>query len=169
MAKVKIKPANSKDPKKKHKVLEILSKNDIYATKIITVTDGYFVLTSSESKQDRIFNNKTDNELKDEGFIPQLPLELKAKRSVLIFKVDNDIFSKEEELIEEEIEHQNDRVGHIHQIQKFTGNNIIKITFDETIKAIKATEKGLLAFCMRLQEYDIKIDAFYNITTYFRC
>lgn len=101
--------------------------------------DEFVVLTRNESEQNRIFNNKTDNHLKQEEFTPQIPPELKAKRSVLIFKVDNDIFSKEEEIIIEEIEQKNVCVGKIHHIQKFPGN-IIKITFDETIKAVKATE-----------------------------
>lgn len=169
MARVKIKCTNSKDPRKKHKLLEILSKNEIYATRIITVQDGFIVLTSDETEQDKLFNNKTDNELKKEDLIPQIPLELKASRSVLIFKVDNEIFNKHEEDIKEELERQNPWVGQILQTQKFTTSNIIKITFDETVKAVKATEKGLLAFSMRLPYYDIKVDTFYNITTCFRC
>lgn len=169
MAKVKIKSNNSNDPLRKHKLLEILAKNDIYATKIIAVQDGFVVITANEPEMDKIFNNKTDKDLNKEGFSPQIPLELKAKRSVLIFKTENDIFNNDEELIKEEIEQKNDWVGQILQVQKFPAHNIMKITFDETIKANKATERGLLAFSMRLPSYDIKVDTFHSITTCYRC
>ncbi len=131
---MKIKSPNSKDQRRKHKLLEILSKNAIYAAKTITVTDGFVVLTRSESEQDRIFSNKTDNELK-KNFVPQISLELKAKRSVFTFEVENDMFSNEEDIIKDEIEQQNYWVGQIQQMQKFPSKIIIKLTFDETSKA----------------------------------
>lgn len=90
---VKIKSPNAKNTDKKYKLLQILSKYVIYATKIITVTDGYIVPTSNEADQDKIFNNKTDQKLKRENLTPQILLELKVKRSVLIFKVGNHVFS----------------------------------------------------------------------------
>lgn len=169
MAKVKIKTNNSNDQIRKHKLLEILAKNDIYATKIIPVPDGYVVLTTSETELDKLFNGKTDAELTTEGFAPQIPLELKAKRSVLIFKTDNHIFSKNEDQIKEELERRNEWVGSIQQIQKFPVHSIMKVTFDETTKASRAAEKGLLAFSMSLPKHDIKADAYYNINTCFRC
>lgn len=79
MARVKIKTPNSKDPARKHKLLEILSKHVIYAIRIITVSDGFIVLTINDTEQDKIFNNKTDQELRKNHFIPQIPLELKLK------------------------------------------------------------------------------------------
>lgn len=169
MAKVKIKSNNSSNPLRKHQLLEILAKNEIYATKIISVQDGFVVITTCEAELDKVFNNKTDKELSKEGFSPQIPLELKAKRSVLVFKTDNHIFNKSEEEIKNEIELKNEWVGKIQQLQKFTAHNIMKITFDETVKAIKVTERGLLAFSMCLPKHDIKIDFFYNITTCYKC
>lgn len=49
MARVKIKTNNSRDPRKKIKLLEILSKNYIYATRNIQTNDGFVVLTNSEA------------------------------------------------------------------------------------------------------------------------
>ena len=168
MAKVKIKAANANDERRKHKLLEILSKNKIFARKIHTVNDGFIAITE-EREQDKIFNNKTDDEMKKEGFYPQIPLELKAKRSVLVFRVDSHTFDKEEEAIKTEIEKENEWVGRITQLNKFPNINIIKITFDETNKATRATEHGLLAFSMRLSHHDIKIDTYYNIITCYKC
>lgn len=49
MAKVKIKTNNASYPIRKHKQLEILIRNDIYATKIIHVSDGFVVLTAKQT------------------------------------------------------------------------------------------------------------------------
>lgn len=51
MEKIKIK-INNANEQKKLKLLEILSSNEIYATKIITVSDGFIVLTASEQELD---------------------------------------------------------------------------------------------------------------------
>lgn len=61
-------------------------------------------LLQNKPELDRIFNNKAEKELIQEGFIPLIPLELKAKRLILIFKIDNYIFSNQEELKKEETE-----------------------------------------------------------------
>lgn len=169
MARVKIKTANSKDPRRKSKLLEILSTNNIYVTRIITVNDGFVVLTDSDSDMDRIFNNKTDKELKEKDFQPQIPPQLKANRSIKAFRVDSYIYNHTEDAIIQELTEKNEWVGNITQLYKFPNSNILKITFDESSKALKAQETGLLLFSMRIPRYDIEQDKFHNILTCFRC
>lgn len=57
---MKIKTTNSKDPRRQNKLLEILSPHNIFVTMILTVPDGYVVLTDSDTELDKIFNNKTE-------------------------------------------------------------------------------------------------------------
>lgn len=75
-----------------------------YAAKIITVSNGFVVFTTNEPELDKVFNIKINKELVKEDFTPQIPLELKAKRSILIFKTDSYIFHREEETVKEDIE-----------------------------------------------------------------
>ncbi len=73
MARVKIKAQNSNDPRRKRKLLEILSQNVIYVTRIISISDGYIILTESDQELDKVFNNKTDTKL-EENELAHIPL-----------------------------------------------------------------------------------------------
>lgn len=168
MARVKIKTHNSKDPRRTTKLLEILSCNDVYVTKLIPVNDGFIILTSSNDELDKIFNNTTDKKLEENDFLPQIPTELTSNRSVLIFRVDNHIHGNTERNIKEEIEHHNEWVGDI-KVVKFGKDNTIKITFSDTTKAKKAQETGLKLFSMRIPSYNIKQDEYIGIMTCMRC
>lgn len=103
MARVKIKTANSKTQERKNKLLEILSSNNIYVTKIIPVNDGFIILTNDDNELDKLFNNKTNVELENQEFNPLIPPQLQANRSIIIFDVDNHIYKKEEERIKQEL------------------------------------------------------------------
>lgn len=89
-----------------------------------------------------------------------MSLELKANRSVLVFRVDTHVFDRCEEERVEEIEHWNEWVGKITENYKFPNNKITKLTIDQTAKATKATEAGIPAFSTRLPKHDIRRDAF---------
>ena len=82
MARVKLKCDNT-NHEKKILLLKILAENLIYATRIITVQDGFVVLTRSDEDMDKIFQGKTNEELANNSYKPVLPPELKAKRTVL--------------------------------------------------------------------------------------
>lgn len=103
MARIKIK-TNTKGENRKLALLGILSKKDIYLTRLIQSNDGYVAITASDNDSDRVFNNSTDSELREQDFIPQIPPQLKANRSILLTRVDKHIDNNEEEEILREIE-----------------------------------------------------------------
>lgn len=72
-----------------------------YVTRIITTNDGFVILTQDDEELDMLFNNTTDKELIRKNFTPIMPPQLKANRSILIFRVDNYIFMNSEENIKE--------------------------------------------------------------------
>ena len=84
-------------------MLKILTSNDIFVTKLITVNDRYVILTGSDSDLDNIFNNVTNLNLEKKGYYPQNPPELKVKRSIIIFNADQHIYNNKEDIIKEEI------------------------------------------------------------------
>lgn len=169
MARIKIKSESSKDPGRLKFLLELLSKNEIFAIKIIPISDGFVVLTESDSELDKIFNNATDKELTNNHFTPLVPPELRAHRSVLIFKIDDHINGNSEEVILEEIQTQNQWITGITSVIKFKKGRGLKITFSESTSAKKAQEKGLLLFSMRIPSYNIIQDKYLKINTCLRC
>ena len=169
MPRVKIKTP-SPSPQKRGDLLRILATNQIYATRIIELQDGYVVLTLNDEEVDKIFQEGCKKKLEDESFTPLLPPELRAKRTVLIFNVDNQVYSHSEEEIQEEFTTRNQWLKDgINSVYKFPRNNIIKISFNQTNTAKKALEKGILGFYMNIPAYNIKQEEFVNINTCLRC
>ena len=151
------------------KLLQILATQQIYVTKIITTKDGYITLTKNDEDQDSIFKGQCLQELKANDFQPILPPDLRAKRTILIFNIDDTIFKHEEEEIKDELIIKNTWIEEITHIFKFPKHNIVKICFSETATAKKATETGLLAFYMSIPSYNIKQEEYVHINTCMKC
>lgn len=170
MAKVTIKTLNPKEERKKIKLIEILSKNEVYATRIITIADGFVTITHEETDLYKIFNGKTDQELVKEGFTPLIPPELKAQRSIKIFNVDNHIYDHDtEEMITEIMDKNPFTSNQVQEITKPPRSKMLKITFNTTNTAKKASEQGLRLYSMSIPSYQIEQDKFIEIKTCFRC
>lgn len=89
------------------KLLRILSSNYIYATRIITTYESFTVLTNSDAELDKIVSKELTKELNKENFNPVTPPELKAKRTVILTRLDDDIYSQNEIDIKEELTNHN--------------------------------------------------------------
>lgn len=170
MTRVKLKSDNSKDPRRKLKLLEILSTNGIYANRIIVTPDAFIVLTNDETDTDKLFNGVTDQILTSNGFTPQIPPELKAKRTITIFNVDSHIYNNETGDMQEEIMSKNAFTeNQISDIFKIPRTKIIKITFNNTNIAKKVAENGLKMFSMSIPQHQIEQDPFINIKSCMKC
>lgn len=120
MPRVKIKANNSKDPRKKHSILEILARHEVFITKLLPISDGYIVITGNDYDMDVIFRSTTIKDLNDNSFYPQIPPELKANRSVILPNVDLHIYNNtEEEILNEIIENNTWTEGVIDSLFKF--------------------------------------------------
>lgn len=87
MARIKIKHP-SPSPDTKLSLFSILFQNLVFATRTISVRDGFVILTSLDHEADIIFDIKCHEELKQAQFTPIMPPELRAKRTVLLFGVE---------------------------------------------------------------------------------
>lgn len=107
--------------------------------------------------------------MKEISFSTILPPELKAKRTVFIFRIEKHIFDHSGKEIEGEIIKENPWLQSVEQINKFPNRNILKIQFTTTRTTKKATEYGLLALCMSIPEYRIKLEEYTPISICIRC
>ena len=169
MARLKIKSDNSREPSRKSVLLEILSNADIYITKLIPVNDGFIIITIDED-QDKVFQEGVKTKLTENNFHTVLPPELKARRSVIIFKVDPHIYNNSESDITRELQTHNEWIQDgIDTVFKFPNSKTIKITFTQAIYASKAQEHGLKLLQMKIPKHQINQEKYYNIKTCFRC
>ncbi|ORD93408.1 hypothetical protein ECANGB1_2305 [Enterospora canceri] len=169
MPRVRIKHPDPNGAAKIH-LLRILSEHLIYATKIIPVNDGFIVLTGTDEEIDKIFNTNLQRSLNDQNFNPIVPPELRAKRTIVIFNVDEYIYNQPTKEIEDELIGENSWLQDgIESIFKVPRTKIMKICLNQTAAAKKATESGILAFHMSIPAHNIKIEEFIPILTCMRC
>lgn len=171
MARVKIKCQNSKDKDKKIALLQILSLNQVYATRVISMPDGFVVLTNTDNDLDTIFRRDVKNSLNESHFTPIVPPELKAKMTVIRVRVDDYIYGNNTDEIKEELIRENNWIAEddMEETFKFPKSNTIKITFQQTTTTEKTVNSGLLMFSMFIPTTQIKQEEFINITTCLRC
>ncbi len=169
MARVKVK-SDDTSPEQRILLLRTLSENVIHATTIITVQDGFIVLTRSAEDVHNIFQRKAHNVLSTHRFHPVLPPELRAKRTTLIFNTDEYILNYTEKETEEELLSENQWMEEgIETIFKIPRTKILKITFKETAAAKKATENGILGFHMSIPPNSIKLEEYIPIQACLKC
>lgn len=165
MTRVKIRNPNSKDPNIKQELLEVLSRNEVYISRLIPIADGFVITTSSEADLDQIFNGVTDKILEDKGFQPMIPPELKANRSVIVFGVDSHIYNHELNEIILEIKNKNRWTkNEVSEVYKFPNSKTLKITFTQSKVANKALTTGLLLFSMSISPHQMKQEVFLSYT-----
>lgn len=87
MARVKIKFKQPNERPYKIKLLEILSSNCIYVTRIMVIRDGYIVLTRNDEGTENILSKDVANQLRTKGYNPITPPEMKAKRTVIVTRL----------------------------------------------------------------------------------
>ncbi len=165
--KIKCRPPNTDN---KLKLLEILSSRDIEVTGFIAINDGFIALTLNEHHADCIFNTDTKTELERHGFNPIMPPQFKAKRSVILPRVDEIIYGKHTVDIGEELQKCNPWIGEdIVDIYKFPKSPTLKITFSQTALVLKCIEKGLKAFHISIPSHEIKQETYISIKCCLRC
>lgn len=169
MARIKVKH-RSPSASIKLNLLRLLAENEVYATKIIETRDGFAVITSTEKEADNLFGSDCVTALASEGFTPVLPPDQKAKRTILLFGVDDYITRHSKEEITNEIYRTNDfTTNNIEDVIRLEGKNIIKVIFSQTAPAQKSKEQGLKMFNMRVPPHQIKEQEFTPLNTCMRC
>ncbi len=170
MTRIRIKHSNPKEKRWKQRLLEILASNEVYVTKILQTEEGFVVLSQSDEDTDKIFNIQCANQLTNDGFTAFMPPELKAKRSVILFRVDDIIYNKDEQDIKEEIHGNNYwAASEVETIFKFPKSNTLKVTFHQTRLAQKAKDTGLLLYNLKIPSHNIKQEEYVFIITCMRC
>lgn len=100
-----------------------------------------------------------------------MPPELKARKSVIIPRVDDLIYEWSTVEIGEEITSKNSWIGEegVEGVYKFPNSPTIKLPFTQTQLAKKCTETGLEAFSISIPSYEIKLETYIPIKCCMRC
>ena len=130
MARLKLN--TSKDPRlrsTKHDLLKTLAEtNGIYEAK-----DALVISTSTDHEIDKLLEPTNTHKLQENDFHPILPQEVKARRTIICYRVDDIAYENNNENIADQVEERQDWAK-VHSVFKFPNNtakrNNIKIEFD---------------------------------------
>ena len=149
--------------------------NEILHREKVNVSKTYFnkyselfALCNSSDDLDTLFSPSCISELETVGCKPILPPDLKAKRSVILRRCDDQILNRKEEDIKSEIEQQNGWVK-VQDIFKYNSSNNIKVTFESQHMASQVLTRGLLLFNLSHPAHNIAREIFVEILICFKC
>lgn len=165
-AKVKIKAIKSSAIR--IKILGACSGNGIKVTRLLEVDEGYLMHCVSVEDLDNLFDNKVQATLTSIGVKCILPAELRAKRSVIVRRLDISIYERSEAELLAEIVSKNSW-AEVVEIYKFPNSKTMKIQFISSAVAQRCLSNGLSLFYLHISGSDMTADQVVPILTCYKC
>jgi len=150
----------------KQNLLLVCDKYSVKITKVVPAGSDFNVFSNAVGEIEKFFGDEMNSSLTTSGFSPVLPAEIKASRSVIIHRVDPDIFDESTENIKLEVLRCNDWCK-IDEIFKFRKS--LKIVFSSSSIANRCIAVGLSMFYLHIPSRDISKDKFVKLETCLSC
>ena len=167
MIKVKIR-ANSVVTPKRIDLLNILSNHNVKCSKLQSVSDYFILWCSDDSDVDALFSPASISALNVISCVPQLPPDIRPKRTVLLRYVDELIFQEDNDNIIEELQLRNPWLV-TPEIFAFPKSAIIKLTCSSIAVANKTKHSGVRLFRFFVPPSNIVFEDYINITMCYKC
>lgn len=154
---------------KKIALRETLFKNGVKISKIIDTKDSLLAICYEEKDVDAALTDNVKLNLTNHNLVPVIPPPLRAKKSVIVRRLDRDVTDNTVDDIAEEIEHGNQwaKVEEIYKFDKI--KHMLKIRFTEISMAKKAIDQGFAAFHYFIPPNQIEPEQFIPITPCWTC
>ena len=136
--------------------------------KIAEQHDGYLVITRNTQDAERMMKEDAMDLFHKHGYTTIIPPAFRAKRTIFIRRVDDQIYSNNEEDLAHEIMHQNSWAK-VQTLSKLKERKVLKITFKDSTMVDKALEAGLLCCNMSITSSQISRETFTEITICYKC
>lgn len=137
---------------KKKKNLQLIAQQDVFAARILPVTDGFITVTTNEEDIDKLLQKECVADLKENNSSTPPP-ELEDKRTIL----ENEIYDSTPEEIKE-----------ISRRNEWTKEDILStFKIPRNLVDQKAKDYRLLLFKMRMLPHQIKCQHLQNIANHF--
>ncbi|XP_042884618.1 uncharacterized protein LOC122261154 [Penaeus japonicus] len=152
---------------RKQELNSLMFGNGIHFLRIIDARNGYIVLPKTLTDADKIMSPEFRQKLKSSGFDPQMPLETKAKMTIVVKKVDSYITSHSNEEIKEELVRQLSL--QIDEVYKMPQHGIVKIRFHDIQTAKKIKDQGLILYNYSINPAQIEEERFTRVIQCMNC
>lgn len=167
MGRVKFKHARPKDLETRRTLLGLLAPQ-VKVFELFPAWDGIIVRTASDDDEDIIFREATQKKLQEAGFTAVMPPELRSRRTVICFRIDELAYEYNAAEMKEELERQQEWLQ-VDEVYKFTGSRTIKIICASCDIARRALESGVLMFYISIPPTQMKIEDYTPLMACNRC
>ena len=167
---VRIRPLRGGDiANVKNELCNAIYEEGIKFSRIIPTGDTLVVVCLSEDEVDRLIASATTTALLNKQFQVIIPPHLKAKKTVIVRRIDKDLTEQHVNVIKEDIEHRNDW-AEVEEIVKFPKMpSMLKIRFSDIKMARKATELGISLGKYHLSQDNVEMEDFVQLTPCWVC
>ena len=169
MSKIKLK-CNETTSAVRLDVLQIFRSVNIRCSRLVSINNNKNLLAicHSDCDADQIFSNECLVALSAIGCTPIMPAHVKAKRSVLVKRVDAIIYDNASHDILKEINEHNEGIAAT-DVFKFPNSRIIKVTCANRTMALNCVKNGLRMFYLYVSPDDITGEEFHDVKICFKC
>lgn len=157
------------NPQRKSLLRERLYENGVKFSRLIQAPDSFICICLSDNDVDLTISTKLIDKLKKIHFDVVIPPPLRAKKSVIIRRLDPDVTDHSEEEIKHDIERRNvwAKIDEIVKLRNIP--HMLKIRFKEIAMAKRATTSGLCLLSYHLRDHQIELEQFHQITPCWNC
>lgn len=170
MTNVRLKYKDKKTKVKKEEVKKIAFNNlHIPFVRLFETPDGFKAICRNDEEIDKVLSKKARDEFDKIGITVITPPEIRAKRSIFIRKIEEDVGSHTEQEIKNELEDKNSWMSVAEVIKIKNYYHVMKVSFQETSMAERATNNGFVMFNTSFLPTQISREEFTNLQTCFIC
>lgn len=167
MGRVKFKHDRPRELDTRRKLLSLLAPK-VKVFELFPVRDGVVVRTSSDDDVDTIFQEQTQTKLREAGFTAVMPQELRSRRTLICFRIDELAYEHDAVEMKAELEKQQEWMK-VDEVYKFTGSKTIKIICASCEVARKALETGILMFYISIPPSQMKTEDYTPLVVCNKC
>jgi len=170
MTRIKVKVISPTiEPPSRLVLLRTVSDCGVKVSTALTGSNGSFNIDCSEDCDvDKLFSHDCLRALKTINCAPILPPHVRARRTVLLRRLDPSICEHSADEIKSELLRANSNYE-IVDLFKFPDGKIIKVTFANQNMAQNSIERGLIMFQLSVPPRNISLDKYYAVDACYRC
>lgn len=154
---------------RKSKLRYTVYEQGVKFSRLIEASEAYICVCHSDDDVDLISSNEIINKLKRDSFEVVVPPPLRAKKSIIIRRLDHEITSFSNDEIKAEIEDKNiwSKVDEVVKMKNIA--HMMKVRVRDIAMARKAINSELCLFGYHLSTSQIEQEEFFSITPCWRC
>jgi len=168
MTKIKIKALGGPTHKKRETLANALFCAQIRVLRYFTIHDGYLALIEDDNHAEKLFSKDVVLTLEKLGFSPIIPIDMKAKLTLVFKKLDRQVVSESALEIEEEIS-SSFPDAQVEDIYVMKDKYIIKARFSDHATAKNIKEKGIYLFKVYVAPWQIEFERFTPLKQCMNC